>query len=382
MESRIAIGRVESSPIQYGWWKAGGPPYFERPRLEDVVRVREYLLDHRVTSDTAPSYGKGLSEMFMWMGYSYLEEWWLKTGRTTRRADDVVFTKCGLFWPAETRQNTHGDMYRCPDLAIGKPPADVTPGDIHDLILREFEASCTRMHVDYIHGFMLHWPFRKSDPGRPELWLSEGPFADDWMAEGVIPAFCELFAEGRIGAAGFSNIGLDLLKLVADRADEEARRRGVPDFGVHFIQNQCSLLEADQADTLAAGPMADFCRDRGIVRIAFSSLGHGSPIAPEGPFAPVEGGLSRDVQLRIHEHKKRSHDRLAALAGRAGCSAQQLALAWVLGRGLVPIFSSMSPGHVEGNLKAGHYVEAAAELSGEIEAFAADYRNEFIRCLT
>lgn len=375
MVPKIKVARTEMSKIQYGWWKAGGPPYFNRPSLDSLVAVRKCLLELGISSDNAPAYAKGFTEMMMWGGYSYLEDWWLETGRTTRRADDIVFSKCGLYWPAECRQNTHGDMHWCIDKLLVKDTSEVSPDDVKQVILQEFHDSCVRMHVDYIHGYMLHWPLQSKDQ---ELRL-------DWMLEGVIPAFAELYRDDKIGAMGFGNVkNADMLKALNEKAIVEGEKLGLDGLAVHFIQNECSILNADckgnqlGSSSMLTGELADYCRDNNITRVAYSALGHGAPISPAGDFVFVDHwGVPEDKQLKIHEFKGSRHEGFANLAREIGCSAPLLAMAWLIAQDIVPLFSSMSPAHIVENSKAFDYVDKVKELTDQIDEWVKNYQQDF-----
>ena len=308
--------------------------------------------------------------MMMWGGYSYLEDWWLETGRTTRRADDIIFSKCGLYWPVETRQNTHGDMHWCIDKLLGKKTEDVTPEDVKQVILQEFHDSCVRMHVDYIHGYMLHWPLRTE---KQELRL-------DWMLEGVIPAFAELYKNDKVGAIGFGNVDDSMLQQLNETAIAEGKKLNLDDFKVHFIQNQCSVLNASpkgkksSSTSLVSGDLKTYCIDNNIVRVAYSALGHGAPISPSGEFVFVDHwGVSEEKQRKVFDFKAKSHNDFKKFADKIECSAPVLAMAWLIARDIVPLFSSMSPAHIVENTKALEYTEKVKALDEEICEWVAEY---------
>lgn len=379
MIPKIKVGRTEMSTIQYGWWKAGGPPYFKRPSLEQLVAVRKCLLELGISSDNAPAYAKGFTEMMMWGGYSYLEDWWLETGRTTRRKNDIVFSKCGLYWPAESRQNTHGDMHWCIDKLLGKDANAVTPEEVKNTILGEFHDSCVRMHVDYIHGYMLHWPLRSEDQ---EIRV-------DWMLEGVIPAFAELYKKDKVGAIGFGNVeNKDMLLQLNERAIAEGKKLGIDGFAVHFIQNECSVLNLDPngnpfgAKSIYQSELADYCISEGIVRVAYSALGHGAPISPPGDFIFLDHwGISEERQRRIYKFKKSCHQEFAKLAEDIGCPPPILALSWLIAQDIVPLFSSMSPAHIKENCEALDFVNRVKMEEKLINQWVENYQKDFAKLL-
>lgn len=369
----VKIGRTETSILQCGWWQAGGPPYFPMPDLDQLIRVRQVCAERGVVHDLAPAYGKGMSEMLMYITYCYLEPDWRAAGLKFRRESDPIFTKCGLYWPRDSKMATHADMHRSPDLVFGRPPEQVTGEDVKQLILKEFEESCVRMNVDYIHGFQLHWPLTKAGKD----------FALDWMADGVVAAYAELWKQNRVGAVGFANAGLKMLQAVNAKAKQLAAEMGEAGkgFQVHFIQNDRSMLGVEVHGSpygnrdICFGELADYCKAEGIARMAYSSLGHGPPIPPPGPFVYVDHWMESEQQQReMYDYRSACHAKFAAMAKKIGCSSPQMGLAWLMGHGLIPIFSATVEKFLIDDIEAVNYIDAVKQASEEIEALTADYR--------
>ncbi len=368
------VGRIRTSILQLGWWQAGGPPYFPLSDINDLIEVRQICAERGVTHDCAPAYGKGLSEMLMYVSYCYLENAWRAAGLCSRREGDPIFTKCGLYWPRDGRMGTHADMHRSPDRHLGRAPESVGPEDVQQLILREFEASCTRLNIDYIHGYMLHWPLTKGGGTEPAM---------DWMLEGVLPAFARLWRDKRVGAIGFANIDLKILAPLQKKARELAQAMG-PDgegFAVHFIQNDRSMLGVDVhggpfgARDILHGELADFCARENITRMAYSSLGHGPPIPPAGPFVYVDHWPQpREQQREMYEYRKAFHAKFAALAAALGCASPQMGLAWLMAHDLVPVFSATNVKFLVEDIDSVNYIDAVRSALPRIEALCEEYR--------
>lgn len=368
------VGRTETSILQLGWWQAGGPPYFPMPDVNNLIEVRRICAERGVTNDLAPAYGKGMSEMLMFITYAYLEEEWRAAGLKFRRDSDAIFSKCGLYWPRDSKMGTHADMHRSPDKHFGRPPEDVTAEEVRDLILKEFEESCIRLAVEYVNGYMLHWPLTKAGEHKPAM---------DWMTDGVVAAFAELWRQGRVGAVGFANVTLNVLRPLQEKAKALAAAMGPAGegFQVHFIQNDRSMLGIDvhggpfgKRDTLT-GELAEFCTGEGIARMAYSSLGHGPPIPPAGPFVFVDHwAQSREQQFDMYEYRKDFHGKFAAMAGKLGCSSPQMGLAWLMARDLVPVFSATVPKFLVEDIDSVNFIEAVRQAEGEIEQLCEEYR--------
>ena len=369
------LGRTQTSILQLGWWQAGGPPYFAMPDVNQLVEVRKICAERGVTHDCAPAYGKGMSEMLMYLTYCYLEPAWREqAGLEFRKQSDSIFSKCGLYWPRDGKMGTHADMHRSPDKHFGKPAEQVTGEEVCDLVLHEFEESCIRMGVEFINGYMLHWPLAKGGATAPAI---------DWMVDGVVPAFAQLWKEGKVGAVGFANINLEILAPLQQKAKELATTMGPAGegFQIHFIQNDRSMLGIDVhggkfgARDTVTGELAKFCVKENIARMAYSSLGHGPPIPPAGPFVFVDHwSQSREQQLDMYNYRKDFHQKFAAMAKTLGCSSPQMGLAWLMSRELIPVFSATIPKFLIDDIESVNFIEAVRQADTEIEVLCEEYR--------
>ncbi len=371
------VGRTETSLLQLGWWKAGGPPYFDLTDIDRIIAVRRLGAQYGITDDHAPIYGKGLSEMLSYVSYCYIEDEWRQAGLVARRESDIIFTKCGIYWPFDSLQATHSDSGRNPDRAFDKAPEDVTPEDVYQLTLKEFDNSCARLCVDYIHGYLLHWPLTRGS------W--SGPLAMDLMAEGIVRAFATLWKQQRLGAVGLGNVPLDILQPLNEKALALAEEMGADGegFQIHYIQNDRNMLgisvhgsEFGKHDVLGTD-LARYCQDHNIVRVAYSALGHGPPITPPGDFQPVDHWGSADRQRAFYDFRAVWHDRLTAFANeKIGCSSPAMALAWLMAHDLVPVFSTTSPRSMLDDCNSVKYIDAVQDVMNELEELCEEYRKE------
>ena len=133
--------------------------------------------------------------------------------------------------------------------ASGVPRAEVfvttklwNPDQGYDSTLRAFDASMSRLEIDYLDLYLIHWP----SPGRNK-------FAETWRA------FIQLQRDGRVRSIGVSNFQPAHLN------------RLIEETGVTPAVNQIELHPQFQQTALKA-----FHAQRGIVTEAWSPLGQGT----------------------------------------------------------------------------------------------------------
>ncbi len=267
--------------------------YAGRDEAEAVATIHR-ALDLGVTFlDTADMYGMGANEELV--------------GRAIRgRRDQVTLaTKFGIV--------------RDPK-APGKRAISGRP----EYVRQACEASLRRLGVEIIDLYYQH----RVDPATP--------------IEETVGAMAELVRAGKVRHLGLSE------------ARPETLRRAVRVHPIAALQTEYSLWsrDPDEDGTLAT------CRELGVGFVAYSPLGRGflsgrirrlEDLAPDdyrrtSPRFQGEN-LRRNVELV---------ERVEALARGKGCTASQLALAWVLSRGedLVPIPGTKRRRWLEENLAA------------------------------
>jgi alcohol dehydrogenase (NADP+) len=157
-----------------------------------------------------------------------------------------------------------------------------------------FDASLDRLRLSYLDLYLIHTPFAfqpgdEPDPRDPNGNILYDPgvtLLDTWSA------MESLVDEGRCGAIGLSDITLnDLLPIY-----EAARiKPAVVQVEAHPYLPETELLE--------------FCKEKGVVLLAFAPLGHG--VRP----GPLEDPV------------------ISAIAARVGKTPAQVLLAWAVQRG-------------------------------------------------
>jgi aryl-alcohol dehydrogenase-like predicted oxidoreductase len=263
---------LEITRVGFGAWAIGGGDWEFGWGVQDdaeSVAAIERALELGVNwIDTAAVYGLGHSERIVRRALEGVE----------RRP--YVFTKAGLV-DAGGGRVAH---------SLGR-----------DSIRREVEASLTRLGVDAIDLYQIHWP-------NPDRDVEEG-----WSA------FAELKAEGLVRHIGVSNFNVDQLLRAQAIAPVET------------LQPPYSLVDRGvEAEVLPSAERA------GIGVIAYSPMGSGL----------LSGAMTRERIASLPDNDWRKHDerfsepalsrhlatvaRLERVAERHGTSPGAVAIAWTL----------------------------------------------------
>jgi alcohol dehydrogenase (NADP+) len=157
-----------------------------------------------------------------------------------------------------------------------------------------FEGSLDRLGLDYLDLYLIHTPFafqpgENQDPrdAQGNVIYDEGvTLLDTWHA------MERLVDQGKCNAIGLSDVGLEQL---------------VPLYEAGRIKP--SVVQVEAHPYLPETELLEFCRDKGIVLLAFAPLGHG--IRP----GPLEDPV------------------ILAIAARTGKTPAQVLLAWAIQRG-------------------------------------------------
>lgn len=171
--------------------------------------------------------------------------------------------------------------------------------DKHDYELAKasIEESLERLGTDYVDLLLIHWPNPKA--------LREN---DAWKAgnAGAWKAMEEAYKAGKVRAIGVSNFMIHHLEALFETAEIKPH------------VNQVLLAPGCPQEELAA-----FCRQHDILLEAYSPLGTGSIFQNEV---------------------------VKAIADKYGKSVAQVALAWSLQKGFLPLPKSVTPKNIEANL--------------------------------
>lgn len=195
------------------------------------------------------------------------------------------------------------------------------------------DASLKRLGVDHIDLYYQH----RIDPDTP--------------IEDTIGAMAELVTAGKVRHIGMSE------------ADSDNLRRACKVHQVTALQSEYSLWTRDPEDGVLAT-----CRELGIGFVAYSPLGRGfltGAIKSIDDLAPDD--FRRSNPRFMGDNFQRNLDlvqRVEQIASEKGCTASELALAWVLAQGddVVPIPGTTRIAHLESNIAALGVKLTAADL--------------------
>ncbi len=281
---------------------------FYGPRDEaQSLATLNHALDHGVNHlDTADMYGYGENEELIGQLLQ------------TRRREVFLATKFGF---VRDRANPGARVIN------GKP----------GYVRAACEASLKRLGTDVIDLYYAH----RIDANTP--------------IEETVGAMADLVKAGKVRYLGLSEAGADSL------------RRAQAVHPIAALQSEYSLWSRD-----VEGKVLATCRELGIAFVPYSPLGRGfltGQFKSLQDFAPDD---QRRTQPRFQGDNFARNLALVAriqeMAGRKGCTASQLALAWVLAQGpdIIPIPGTRRIKNFDENLGALDVKLTAAELA-EIE---------------
>ena len=257
---RFTLGAASVHRLGFGTMQLTGPGVWGPPADPDAaVAVLRRAADLGIDLfDTADSYGPDVTEDLL---------------RTALHPYDgiTVATKAGLL------RTGPGEWH-----AYGRP----------EYLRQQCEMSLRRLDVERIDLFQLH----RVDPTVP---------ADEQFG-----LLADLQAEGKIAAAGLSEVGVEQIE----------QARAVVD--VVSVQNRYNLLDRTSDEVLR------YCTERGIAFLPWHPVASGKLAEPGGPVAEI--------------------------VERTGATASQVALAWLLQRSsvMLPIPGTASLAHLEENCRA------------------------------
>lgn len=196
------------------------------------------------------------------------------------------------------------------------------------------EASLTRLGVEQIDLYYIH----RIQEGRP--------------IEEPMEALSRLVEEGKIAHIGLCEVSPEILKRACDVHPVSA------------LQSEYSLWTRGPEDGVLAA-----CRELGVGFVPYSPLGRGFLT---GAVTTLDGMDEKDFRRanpRFSEENMPANLKLVArvreMAEEKGCTAAQLALAWVLAQGddIVPIPGTKRATYLEQNVGAMDVVLSAEDLA-------------------
>ena len=173
-----------------------------------------------------------------------------------------------------------------------------------------FEASRQRLQLDDVDCYLIHTPFAflpgdEQDPrdARGQVIYDRGvTLAETWQA------LERLVDEGRCKAIGLSNVNLEKLREIVEAA-----------------RIKPAVVEIESHPYLPEWDLLDYCRQQGIVLLAFAALGHG-----------MEPRLLDDPVI-------------TAIARRLRKTPAQVVLAWAVQRATALLTTSVTPSRIQEN---------------------------------
>jgi aryl-alcohol dehydrogenase-like predicted oxidoreductase len=272
-----------------GWWHAWG----DQDDEQSIAAIRRAVELGINWVDTAPIYGLGHSEEVV--------------GRALQGLDDrpYVFTKASLY----------------------EKDGAVAHSLERDSIRREVEASLSRLQVDVIDVYQVHWP--DPDEDVEEAWTT----------------FAELKSEGLVRHIGVSNF------------DVAQMRRAQAIAPVETLQPPYSLIERTIEDEILP-----FAEREGIGVVCYSPMASGllsgAMTAERIAALPVNDWRKHDPRFQEPELSRNlaTVARLQTVAERHGTTPGAIAVAWTLRNPAVhgAIVGFRRPDQVEPLLAAGN----------------------------
>ena len=282
----------------------------ERDEAESIATIHRALDLGCILIDTADSYGVGANERLVGRALS------------DRRDGVILATKFGLV----------------PSGSADRPPGGVDGRPAH--VLEAIDASLGKLGTDHVDLWYLH----RVDKQVP--------------IEETVGAMAEQVKLGKV------------LHLGLSEASAATIRRAHATHPIAAVQSEWSLWTRDPEATVLPT-----CRELGIGFVPFSPLGRGflsGDIRNPVDLAPGDfrRGLPR-FQGENFEHNLERVDTVRVLASSKGCTAAQLALAWLLAKGndVAPIPGTKRRKWLEENLRSAEVQLSAAHVAALDAAF-------------
>ncbi|RYY29244.1 MAG: aldo/keto reductase [Chitinophagaceae bacterium] len=201
-----------------------------------------------------------------------------------------------------------------------------------DYVKKSVERSLKNLNTDFIDLYYMH----RLDKNTP--------------IEETVGAMSELVKEGKVGYIGLSEVS------------SETIRRAHAIHPVTAVQSEYSLFER----TVEERGVLNTLQELGIGFIAYSPLGRGFL---SGQIRSIDDMPENDFRRNIPRFQGDQFSRnldlvkaIEALAGEKGVTSSQLALAWILSKGHIPIPGTKRRKYVEQNLAATEIRLSSADL--------------------
>ena len=201
----------------------------------------------------------------------------------------------------------------------------------HDSVEEMCDASLERMGIDYIDIYWIHNPI-----GAPEY------------TKQLIP----LLKAGKVKTVGVSNHNLVQIK----EADEILKAEG---FKVSAVQNHFSLINRSSFDS----GIVDYCNENGITFYGYMTLEQGALSGKYDSSNPFPAGSARaQIFNPLLDKLTVITDELKRIAKDHDASAAQIATAYAIAKGVVPILGVTKIYQVEEAVGTAEIVLSSGEV--------------------
>jgi len=206
---KVGKSNLMVSVVGLGTWGMGGDYWGKKSDSESIKTINKAIDAGINLIDTAPAYGNGHAEEVIGKAIK------------TRREDVIIATKCGILRERENFKN------------------NLRPESIR----KEVENSLSRLGIDVIDLYQIHWP----DPDTP--------------IEKTLDELNRLQKAGKFKYLGVSNFNVELLSKALDHH---------PKCNIISLESQYSILVRD-----IEVEMLPFCKERNIGILSYGTLGGG-----------------------------------------------------------------------------------------------------------
>ncbi len=197
-----------------------------------------------------------------------------------------------------------------------------TPGFSEEPVEETLDQSLARLGVDHTDLYWIH------NPKDVEKWTAE-----------LIP----LMKKGKVKHAGVSNHNLEEIKRAASVLEKEGLE-------LSAVQNHYSLLYRSSEE---AG-IIDWCNQNNVVFFSYMVLEQGALTDQYSAKNPFQTGTRRGdaFNAEVLENLTPLIEEMQRIGQTHGADSAQIAMAWAITKGTVPIIGVTKPKHIDGAVKA------------------------------
>jgi len=191
-----------------------------------------------------------------------------------------------------------------------------------------FDASLKRLRLEYLDLYLIHTPyaFQPGDDQDPRDQNGNVLYDDGVTLLDTWRAMESLVDRGRCRAIGLSDIGLNELLPIYESA-----------------RIKPAVVQVESHPYLPETELLEFCKQKGVVLLAFAPLGHG-----------MKPGLLEDPVI-------------SAIATRVGKTPAQVLLAWAVQRGTALLTTPKTPARARENFDIASLPEEALNEINRIQ---------------